>query len=182
MQYTFCINWVIYEKLFIYLLKLDVTPGYPVLLLQISSSNDVDVSLRQAAAIHVKQLIKNKWSSDDPTKLLISEADKKLLKANIVEVLIYSPPRVRFFGSFTIFHSGFRSQVCVALSTIVEEDFPANWPELIPKIMTYLSNQDVNILAGALEALRVTIKKFEYVTVKPFVFIVYKIHNTRQRS
>lgn len=55
-----------------------------------------------------------------------------------------------------------RAQVAVALRHVLEKEFPGNWPELIPKVMSLINSQDITCLHGALYTMRVIVKKYEH--------------------
>eukprot|EP01114_Cavostelium_apophysatum_P020202 TRINITY_DN6708_c0_g1_i2.p1 TRINITY_DN6708_c0_g1~~TRINITY_DN6708_c0_g1_i2.p1 ORF type:complete len:1041 (+),score=319.24 TRINITY_DN6708_c0_g1_i2:133-3255(+) len=149
--------------------------GYSVVLLKIVASDQVDVNLRQSAAIQLKTLIRGHWSDDPDSaysfedhaayirsslerknsteRFLIAEEDRQLLKANLVEAIIHAPPKVR-------------TQISIIHQFIVDYDFPEKWPEVLPKITAYLNSKDLRFMTGALEALRRTIRKYEYMPTK----------------
>jgi len=151
--------------------QFDKVPGYPVVLLKIVSTAQVDLTLRQSAAIALKKLTRNNWSDksaavsnlDEEDEQLglekfvklqtpdfvINDSDKATIKSNIVEAIIYAPTIVR-------------TQLGLSLRNIVDYEYPENWNELVPKIMTYLTSKDYNLMLGALEALRLVVKKYEY--------------------
>jgi hypothetical protein len=49
----------------------------------------------------------------------------------------------------------------MVLNDMVESEYPDKWPDLLGKIMGYMTSPDPKIVFGALEALRVTIKRYE---------------------
>jgi hypothetical protein len=55
-----------------------------------------------------------------------------------------------------------RSQVAVALKQILEKEYPQNWPDLVPKVMSFINTQDIPRLHGALYTMRIVIKKYEH--------------------
>jgi hypothetical protein len=55
----------------------------------------------------------------------------------------------------------FRSQIGVCIRDMVQSEYPKDWPELIPKVMTFLNNKDPHIMQGALVAIRETVKRYE---------------------
>lgn len=83
-------------------------------------------------------------------EFLICDDDKKALKEKIVEAIICSPPKVRYRFISELTHHP-RSQIGLALRNICDYDFPDNWPELLPKILHFLSSQDIKVMIGALE-------------------------------
>jgi hypothetical protein len=74
--------------------------------MQIVTSNEVDDGIRLAAAIYIKKLTAVNWSKyededeedyDIPQEdaFFLPEEDKSVLRQNIVEMLIRSPPKLR---------------------------------------------------------------------------------------
>lgn len=63
-----------------------------VTLLQILPSEEVDIAIRQAASIYLKNSCRRKWDATEETLL---NADKETMRENIVEVLIRVPPKIR---------------------------------------------------------------------------------------
>jgi len=134
----------------IHLKEAEKTPGYAISLLKIVGSNQIEISLRQSAAIYLKQLVRDHWTSCSVTPtFVLAEEDKSILKANIVEILICSPKRIR-------------DQISLCLRDMVEEDYPEKWNDLLPKILSYITSNNPSAMEGALEALRVTIKRYEF--------------------
>ena len=60
-----------------------------------------------------------------------------------------------------------RSQMALALTTITYSDFPAKWPGLFPAVMANMKSGEEQRVMGALVALRVLGKRFEFAKAKP---------------
>jgi len=151
--------------------QFDKVAGYSVILLKIVSTAQVDLTLRLSAAIALKKLTRNNWSDKSAAvsnfdeedealgldkfikvqapEFIINDNDKAMIKTNIVEAIIYAPLKVRI-------------QLGLSLRNIVDFEYPDNWNELVPKIMSYLTSKDYNLMLGALESLRLVVKKYEY--------------------
>jgi len=141
--------------------------GYSVLLLQIVTSDQVSVHFRQSASIALKMLVRKCWDrrieyvdeelalsgQAQQPKFIINDNDKAIVRTNIVEAIIHSPPSIR-------------TQIALTMEAIAFTDFPTNWPDLIPKLTSYLTSQDLKVTHGALEALRRVIKRYEYLSTK----------------
>lgn len=110
------------------------TPNYPILLLELLSSQGVPNDIKLAAAISFKNLVKNKWIDIDGRHLL---SDVGLIRSNIIECMIQLPPLLK-------------SQVGEAISIIAESDFPEFWPNLIPELVSKLSLTDFDKNLGIL--------------------------------
>lgn len=55
-----------------------------------------------------------------------------------------------------------RSQVAVSLRHVLEKEYPDNWSDLVPKVMSFINTQDITRLHGALYTMRIIIKKYEH--------------------
>eukprot|EP01116_Phalansterium_solitarium_P023118 TRINITY_DN793_c0_g3_i2.p1 TRINITY_DN793_c0_g3~~TRINITY_DN793_c0_g3_i2.p1 ORF type:complete len:1027 (+),score=443.06 TRINITY_DN793_c0_g3_i2:37-3081(+) len=129
----------------------DAAPGYPAALMQIVVAGDVHVSIKQAAAIHLKSLTWSHWSAElERGAFILADGDKQFIKANVVEAVIHSPPLIR-------------TQLALCMENVVMADFPDRWPELLPKLLSYLTSRDLTVTLGALEALHVLVHKYEFI-------------------
>eukprot|EP00741_Cyanophora_paradoxa_P019839 tig00000217_g19147.t1 len=131
--------------------NMEGSPGYLVQLFGLVVSNDVSIHIRQAGTIYFKNVISREWEEEleDGKAPKLSDADKQAVRDNILEALIYAHPLVRV-------------QVAVALRTIANADFPERWPSLVPGILQNIHSNDPQRCYGALLALRVLAKKYEY--------------------
>lgn len=116
-------------------------------------ASQLDVSLRQAAAIQFKNLCLREWDPESdaqaaPQQQLRPE-DKALVRANMLEAVVQAPPRIQ-------------SQLVVALRVQLEADYPDAWPDLLPSVLTALQSPEVARVSGALAVLRVLCRKYEY--------------------
>ena len=110
--------------------------------------------MRQAAAIHFKNLCSREWDPEEEEagaapRPRLPEADKAVVRANMLEALVQSPPIIR-------------AQLGVALRSQLEADFPERWPELLPGILGALGSTEKERLHGGLFALRFLCRKYEY--------------------
>lgn len=125
-------------------------------LLRIVVQTDVDPSVRQAAAVYLKNIITTSWleketSVTQPPDFSIHELDRGLVRDNIVEALIQSPEMIRL-------------QLGTCIYNIIKCDFPGNWPQIVDQIRNLLSHTepDLNRLSGALLCLYQLVKNYEY--------------------
>jgi len=84
-----------------------------------------------------------------PTAFEIPEADKVIVRANLVETIIHSPQLTR-------------AQLLHALGKIAIADYPEKYSELLPKLMAYITSNDQNVMSGALLSLYELTKKYEF--------------------
>ena len=123
-------------------------------MMQCVVATELELPLRQAAAIQFKNLCSREWDpeEDEPgaaSKPRLSEADKAVVRVNMLEAVVQVPPLIR-------------AQLGVALSSQLDADFPARWPELLPGILAALGSAQKERLHGGLFALRLVCRKYEY--------------------
>lgn len=116
--------------------------------------SDVDMPVRQAGAVYMKNLILNNWQDKDtdpgtPLVFAIHEQDRAMVRDSIVEAIVLSPELIKV-------------QLCVCLNNIIKCDFPGRWTQVVDKINIYLQTQDVNSWNGALMCLYQLVKNYEY--------------------
>ena len=80
-------------------------------------------SVRQANAVHFKNLVKRGWvSSVDPAAaatVLIPDGERATIKTYLVELMCTVPPQIR-------------SQCSESIALIAATDFPERWDHLLP--------------------------------------------------
>jgi len=125
-------------------------PRQVVMLLQACCAEGLDLALRQAAAIQFKQTVAQGWLIREPGKPGIPDEDKLWVKGNVLQGMTSCPPKIR-------------SQLTESFKTIVDRDFPMDWPALLPAVIEALgSAQDPKLMHGALSALRCITRKYEF--------------------
>eukprot|EP00250_Pteridium_aquilinum_P010585 c19495_g1_i1 orf=322-3393(-) len=122
-------------------------PGHVVGLLQLVVTANVEVPVRQVASIQFKNFVKRHWSSD--TLIQIPEGDMSMVRENLLEALVHAPPVIRV-------------QLGDGLKTVINEDYPEKWPSLLSNIDANLKSQDQQRVYGALYALRILTRKYEF--------------------
>jgi hypothetical protein len=140
----------------VHLKQWESVPGFIVLLLQIVASNDVDLPTRQAGAIELKNLAKRWRPYEDEDRLSdpqvdFPEADRTVVKDNIVEALIHAPPTIQ-------------AQLASTVMSICNADFPEKWDSLIPKITNLIHTQNPAYMHGALLTLLMSFKKYSFLS------------------
>lgn len=108
----------------------------------------LDIAVRQVASIHFKNLVSRHWKSSEVGEQ-ISEADKRTVRENIFEALVHAPPIIRV-------------QLGDGLKTLIHCDYSERWPSLLPNINVNLRAQDQQRVYGALFALRILTRKYEF--------------------
>lgn len=129
--------------------------GHLSSLMQCVVAVQLDISLRQAASIQFKNLVVRCWDPEEGEEpgarpaARLAEGDKAVVRANTLEALVQAPDRIR-------------AQLGVALRTQLDADFPAAWPDLLPKVCGALRSTEPPTLYGGLFALRHICRKYEY--------------------
>lgn len=116
--------------------------------------NDIDMTVRQAAVVYLKNIITSSWleketSVTQPLEFSIHEQDRSLVRDNIVEALIQAPEKIRL-------------QLGTCIYNIIKCDFPGRWPQIVDKIGNLLNYPDLNGWTGALLCLYQLVKNYEY--------------------
>ncbi|XP_004932830.1 importin-7 isoform X2 [Bombyx mandarina] len=128
--------------------------GFAPALLQVVMQNDVNIPVRQAGVVYLKNLITSGWQDKEreegePIPFNIHEQDRAMIRDIIVEAIVQAPEIIRV-------------QLCVCLKTIIKHDFPERWTQIVDKIHIFLQNPDANSWMGALQCLYQLIKNYEY--------------------
>lgn len=128
--------------------------GFAPSLLQVVMLQDVDMPVRQAGVIYLKNLISQHWADKEvePTEILpftLHEQDRAMIRDAIVDAVVHAPELIRV-------------QLSVCVSNIVKHDFPRRWTQIVDKISIYLQNPDPSGWSGALLCLYQLVKNFEY--------------------
>jgi importin-7 len=116
--------------------------------------NEVEMPVRQAGAIYLKNFIMNNWADQEvspgqPLAFSIHEQDRGMVRDSIVEAIVMAPEPIRV-------------QLCVCINNIIKHDFPNRWTQVVDKISIYLQNNDANGWNGALMCLHQLVKNYEY--------------------
>jgi len=88
--------------------------------------------------LQLKNLIKRQWNAD-PSKL--SEAERDLLKGQIVDVMLAVPASQQL-------------QLSDAIAIMGKRDFPYHWEQLLPQMVERFAGDDFNAINGVGAALR----------------------------
>jgi len=142
-----------------HLIGLRKTAGQIVVLLQVISAADgVQRELRQAAAIMLKNAIRQHWEPrGDAAKagdVGIFPADRAVLKENLLAVLVRETD------------NSVRNLVVEGINEVARCDLiKGEWPTLLPEVMGHLTSGDQLRTYNSLVALRGVVKIFEH---KPF--------------
>lgn len=116
--------------------------------------NDVDLPVRQAGAVYLKNTIMSNWEDREveagqPIPFSIHEQDRAMIRDSIVDAIVLAPEPIRV-------------QLCVCINNIIKHDFPGRWTQVVDKISIYLQNTDPNGWNGVLLCLYQLVKNYEY--------------------
>lgn len=116
--------------------------------------SEVDMPVRQAGAIYLKNLVTQSWQDKEPEAgqplaFTIHEQDRAMIRDTIVEAIVHAPDLIRV-------------QLCVCINSIIKSDFPGRWTQIVDKISIYLQNADINSCTGALMCMYQLVKNYEY--------------------
>ena len=117
--------------------SLDAHQGFPLTLLNIVSSDKMDMGIRLAGALYFKNLVKRKWIDEDGHYHLHDE-DVAAIKREIVNLLIHLPDHLQV-------------QIGESISIIAESEFPQMWPELLDELVQKLGPNDMVTDKGILK-------------------------------
>ncbi|KAK7098741.1 importin-7-like [Littorina saxatilis] len=129
--------------------------GFAPVLLQVVMTDQIDMPVRQAGVIYLKNMITQFWSEKelenpaDPVPFSIHEQDRKPIRENIVEAIIHAPDPVRV-------------QLCVCISHIIKCDYPGRWPDAAEKMAMYVQSDNHSTWLGALMSIYQLVKVYEY--------------------
>lgn len=100
--------------------------------------------------LRLKNVVTRNWSVKEGPSVKISMEDRKVIKANLVEAIIFQPSKL------------IRAPLLQCIYFIAQTDFPNDWTELVPTIMTNFQSNDQNRIYGALCCLRQIFKRYQF--------------------
>uniref|UniRef100_A0A8C8ELU3 Importin N-terminal domain-containing protein n=1 Tax=Oncorhynchus tshawytscha TaxID=74940 RepID=A0A8C8ELU3_ONCTS len=123
-------------------------------LLQVTMSDQLDLPIRQAGVIYLKNMVTQHWSEGDGTSTEtpvnnIPEEDRQFIRDNIVEAIIHSPERIRV-------------QLTTCIHHMIKHDYPGKWTAIVDKIGFYLQSDNSAGWLGILLCLYQLVKNYEY--------------------
>uniref|UniRef100_A0A8C7YHS4 Importin 7 n=1 Tax=Oryzias sinensis TaxID=183150 RepID=A0A8C7YHS4_9TELE len=123
-------------------------------LLRVTMSEQLDLPVRQAGVIYLKNMITQHWSDGDGSCTETSvnnipEEDRIFIRDNIVEAIIHSPERIRV-------------QLTTCIHHMIKHDYPGKWTAIVDKIGFYLQSDNSAGWLGILLCLYQLVKNYEY--------------------
>lgn len=129
--------------------------GFAPSLLQVVMTNTVDMPVRQAGVIFLKNMITQYWQDREPEPtgkpmgFNIHEQDRAMIRDAIVDAVVLAPDIIRI-------------QLALCIRHIVKYDFPGRWTTIVDKVSVCLQSPDGNGWMGALLCLYQLVKNYEY--------------------
>ncbi|KAF8685755.1 ARM repeat-containing protein [Rhizoctonia solani] len=123
---------------------------------QIVGTNGVDLSVRQAAVVFLKNAVARGYkSSNVPVQQQlpappVPDADKQVIKQHILPLIVASPNRA------------IRIQLAAILKTLVSHDFPERWPGFMENVVQLLQSDRSESVFGGMTALLEIFKTYRY--------------------
>nr|AAI55061.1 Ipo7 protein [Danio rerio] len=123
-------------------------------LLQLTMTEQLDLPVRQAGVIYLKNMVTQFWTEGDnanteaPTST-IPETDRQFIRDNIVEAIIQSPERIRV-------------QLTTCIHHMIKHDYSGRWTAIVDKIGLYLQSDNSSYWLGILLCLYQLVKNYEY--------------------
>ncbi|TNN86608.1 Importin-7 [Liparis tanakae] len=123
-------------------------------LLRVTMSDQLDLPVRQAGVIYLKNMITQHWSDGDGVGTEtpvnnIPDEDRLFIRDNIVEAIIHSPERIRV-------------QLTTCIHHMIKHDYPGKWTTIVDKIGFYLQSDNSAGWLGILLCLYQLVKNYEY--------------------
>ncbi|KAB5540361.1 armadillo-type protein [Coniochaeta sp. 2T2.1] len=120
-------------------------PEFPLALARIGAHTTIPTEIRQSALSTLRKFVENNWSPDDydEQRFPIADATKDQLRSMMLELVLNTEVerKVKTAASYVV-------------SKIAISDFPDNWPNLLPTVLSVMpAGEDVQ-LHGALRILQ----------------------------
>jgi exportin-2 (importin alpha re-exporter) len=141
------------------------TRDHPLVVLQlIANENAADLNIRQAAAVHFKNTIREGWdvnAENGTDGITISDQDRITIKSHLVQLMCTVPNQIQ-------------SQLSESISLIAAVDYPANWYNLLPELVQQMQTPDPKVLIGVLKTANSIFQRFRYVQRNDALYIIIK--------
>ncbi|KAG8702616.1 hypothetical protein FRC08_003362 [Ceratobasidium sp. 394] len=123
---------------------------------QIVGTDGVDLSVRQAAVVYLKNAVargygvSNASAAQQLSTPPIHNSDKQVIKQHIIPLVVASPNRA------------IRIQLAAILKTLVSHDFPDKWPGFMDNVVVLLQSDRPESVFGGMTALLEVFKTYRY--------------------
>lgn len=130
---------------------LEVNEQYSIFLLHLVDRQTIDINIRVAGSIALKNYIKRNWAAheDDGGPDRISRHDRSCIKALLINLMLKSPKSIQ-------------KQLSDAIQIIGKYDFPKKWPQLITDMVEKFSTGDFNVVNGILQTAHSLFKRYRF--------------------
>jgi exportin-2 (importin alpha re-exporter) len=133
----------------------EVQPGFSLVVLHMisilsASTNPQDVAIRQSASVLFKNMVKKRWCPEDDEEPRIPVGDRTTIKQHLVDLMCTTPPDVQ-------------RQLAEAVSIVSKYDFPEEWQNLLPILVSKLAANDITVTKGVMLTANSIMKRFRYV-------------------
>lgn len=135
--------------------------GFAPSLLQVVMTAGVDMPVRQAGAIYLKNLVLQFWQEKEPPPpgaqpqppqplaFHVHEQDRAMVRDALVDAMVHAPELIRV-------------QLASCLGCVLKHDFPGRWTGVVDKVSIYLQSPESAAWPGTLLALYTLVKNYEY--------------------
>ena len=136
------------------------------------NANPSDAAVRQAAAVHFKNIVKKAWDEnreDGNDGIVISPQDRHTIQTHLVELMCTVPPQIQ-------------AQISESVSLIAAVDYPHKWDTLLPQLIQQFNSTDQNVVSGVLKTANAIFKRFRYVARSDDLYrvILYTLERIQQ--
>ena len=138
--------------------------------LSVPSAAPEDAAIRQSASVFFKNFVKKRWQLPKRTTPSGSEEmyypsqaeleedeilpilleDRDIIKSLLVDLLCTTPVDVQ-------------KQLAESMSIVAAQDFPHQWPGLLPQLVEKLNTSDFNVIKGVMLTANSIMKRFRHV-------------------
>eukprot|EP01080_Neovahlkampfia_damariscottae_P008130 gene8130-12590_t len=126
--------------------KIEGLEGYPILLMKLTTEQQVSDSIRLLASVTLKNFVKAQWNPVAKQSIL-KKTDKDQIKQNMVTLMLNATGNVRKLLSEVI-------------NTISLHDFYKDWPNLLGELVSKLQTSDLNTVHGVLYVAHSIFKRY----------------------
>ncbi|KAJ3285820.1 importin-alpha export receptor [Rhizoclosmatium sp. JEL0117] len=140
----------------------ELTPGFSIALLTVVGAGSVDAATRVTCAIYFKNWVKKHWKQIEGEQDKVLPQDRAAIKASIVDLMISSTSTIQL-------------QLSEAVSTIADNDFPNQWTDLVPLLVSKLDANNYDINAGVLQTAHSIFKRWRHQFVSNALFTEIKM-------
>ncbi|THH06885.1 hypothetical protein EW145_g3782 [Phellinidium pouzarii] len=132
--------------------KIGSEEGMVTAVLHIIGNNSVDIAIRQAATVYIKNRVERSYSSSRQRaeQVPIPTSDRDALKASIFPLIIAAPSKA------------VSVQLASTLRFMVSHDFPDNWPDLADTVKTLFGSNNIREVTAGCTAIFEITKVFRY--------------------